>query len=230
MEEILGNVDLQVEVEDIDAKLMAEEVVLTTNLVDEKVVEESLARIRQFENRITDENILDSRITEVLYTKVRLQYGVDKLAGRQCRRILQKIVKIAMNSSSADDDDELPEITFVADEEEQRPQQKPRKRKFGALFGNQERRSMILAEQGNKGSAVAELDSRVIPEPVIFSTADPQELHPLLEDLENLEDPEDLSTAVVSQSGSSVLHLTQVDDSMAERIKDLPKRRKRVNR
>ena len=46
----------------------------------------------------------------------------------------------------------------------------------------------------------------------------------------DLEDPEDLSTAVVSQSGSSVLHLTQVDDSMAERIKDLPKRRKRVNR
>ena len=46
MEEILGNVDLQVEVEDIDAKLMAEEVVLTTNLMAEKVVEESLARIR----------------------------------------------------------------------------------------------------------------------------------------------------------------------------------------
>ena len=51
-----------------------------------------------------------------------------------------------------------------------------------------------------------------------------------LEDLENLEDPEDLSTAVVSQYSSSILHLTQVDDSMAERIKDLPKRRKRVNR
>ena len=178
MVDVLGNVEVEEQNEDIGTKLTTEEVVLKLHLVDEEVVEGSLARILQFESKITKEHLLESEITNILYNQVREQYGVECSAGRQVRRLLKKIVSLGMNSTGVDTN-ELPDITIVGDDEEE-----PAKKKtFGELFGTKKNQdSLILARQGSKGRIVSEVGT-IIPAPNVFSTAMPEELALLLENI-----------------------------------------------
>ena len=180
MEDNMGGMMMEeqnMEMEDIEGKLRNGEVILRMQLKNKDAVESSLKRIRNFESKILAKDLFKTEITQVLYEQVRELYGVETLAGRQARRILKQIVEIGRNSSEVDNDESLPDITFVAEEEDMPVQ---RKKTFGALFGGKKRKneSIILA-QPEQGKIVSELDT-IIPEPEIFSTAVPEEMNQLL--------------------------------------------------
>ena len=156
---------------------MEEEVVLKLHLMDEGVVERSLTRILQVESKITIQHLLESGITDILYNQVREHYGVKSVVGRKVRRILEKIVSLGMNSTGVDNN-ELPDITKT-DEGEEEP---VKKKTFVELFrmkNNQD--SLILAEQGSRGRIISEVDN--IQAPKVFSTAMPEELSLLLQNI-----------------------------------------------
>ena len=124
-------VEQNMETDDIVSKLRNEEALLIMQLKNKDAVESSLQRIRKFESKILAKHLFDTQITEVLYNQVRELYGVETLAGRQTRRILKKIVEIGLNSCDVDNDESLPDITIVADEEEEPVQ---RKKTFGLFI------------------------------------------------------------------------------------------------
>ena len=123
--DVLGNVEVEEQDDDIGRRLMTEEVLLKLHLMDEEVVEGSLTRILQVENKITINHLLESGITNILYNQVRDQYGVDCLAGRKVRRILKRIVSLGMNKTGVDNN-QLPDITLVFEDNEE-PAMKKRK-------------------------------------------------------------------------------------------------------
>ena len=225
LEDNMGGMEMEMveqnmETDDIVSKLRNEEALLRMQLKNKDAVESSLQRIRKFESKILAKHLFDTQITEVLYNQVRELYGVETLAGRQTRRILKKIVEIGLNSCDVDNDESLPDITIVADEEEEPVQ---RKKTFGALFGKKRKNdSLILAQAGSQGRIVSELET-MIPEPEIFSTAVPEEMNQFLQQ-DNLE-VESLPLA----DNHSVLQLTYVNHAV-EQIKNVPKKRKRMNR
>ena len=115
---VLGNIGEKQEVRDVGTRLMEEEVVLRANLENMEAVEGALARLQQLESKIKAQDILDSEIIDVLYNDVREKYSVATLAGRQVRRILNKLINIAKSNPDVDVDETLPDITFVEEEEE----------------------------------------------------------------------------------------------------------------
>ena len=66
-----------------------------------------------------------------MFDTVRGKYGVNTKTGREVRRILKKIVELGKNIPEFEDED-LPDITVVEDEEEEPA---PKKQKsFRGLF------------------------------------------------------------------------------------------------
>ena len=197
--DVLGNVEVEEQDDDIGTRLMTEEVLLKLHLMDEEVVEGSLTRILQVENKITIKHLLESGITNILYNQVRDQYGVDCLAGRKVRRILKRIVSLGMDKTGIDNN-QLPDITLVVEDNEE-PAMK--KRKFEDLFGKLRKQdSLILAEPGSTGRVIGEVDS-IITAPNVFSTAMPEELSLLLKNIqeENLEELTECSEKQTKKRG-----------------------------
>ena len=148
---VLGTIGEEQEVRDVGTRLMEEEVVLRANLENVEAVEGALARLQQLESKIKAQDILDSEIIDVLYNDVRENYSVATLAGRQVRRILNKLINIAKSSPDVDVDETLPDITFVEEEEEQRPDPRPKKTLAGLFRKRKHNVSMILAQPLKEG-------------------------------------------------------------------------------
>ena len=162
-------VDSQEE-DDTVKRLRNEQEYLMKHILNEKLVEESLKRLRAIEKKIVTDHLFQTEITEVLFGSVREKYGVTSLAGREARRILKTIVELGKNSAKYEDED-LPDVTFVEDDE---PIQKKTK-SFKGLFGKRSktaRTSEIVAEAACTPEDLSE-DMSVMSDPVLCSTVLP---------------------------------------------------------
>ena len=219
---VLGNIGEKQEVRDVGTRLMEEEVVLRANLENMEAVEGALARLQQLESKIKAQDILDSEIIDVVYNDVREKYSVATLAGRQVRRILNKLINIAKSSPDVDVDETLPDITFVEEEEEeQMPDPRPKKTLAGLFRNRKHNVSTILAQPLQEG--VVEAVQTFIRDLPVCSTVEPRDVNELLENMAHAnQDPETLPSEV----GASSVKLTFVDKG-DEQMRELPKKKKR---
>ena len=178
------------------------------------------------EKKLITAHLFKTEITEVLFDTVRGKYGVNTKAGREVRRILKKIVELGKNSPEFEDED-LPDITFVEDEEEEPALKKPKS--FRGLFGKKtkdanKRASVVMAQGGEKPSDISDMITILSSNPVLTSTALPAQLASLLDSI-----PTTVSNFTLNSTTNKTVTMTHITDKNTSKIRDLSKKRKRVN-
>ena len=158
-----------------DEMISTEEKILKTFSDDHQMVELSLNRLTKMCVSIDD--LFSTNISCILYNEIRPKYPVTSKIGKLSRKLLLRYQRLCRTDPEFDD--ELPNVTLVAEDE---VPMIPKKKSFRSLFSAR-RNSVVIAQSGSATS---------IPEEEISTSARARASSTVIEQLEHQveEDPE----------------------------------------
>ena len=139
------------------SKILSEEKILSLLKNDSDIVASSLNRLTELTS-VSLEEIMKTKICEILFIEIRPLYSVGTAVGKKCRRLLKKYQGLCKSHPDFNDDD-LPDVTDVEDEDDDTPQQP--NINFRSLFTGNRRDSVIISRMAP--AAVAPLESNTVP-------------------------------------------------------------------
>ena len=92
----------------------------------------SMERIISLEN-VTVDVLFHTNISQILYEKIRPTWPASTCIGKMCRKILLKFQDLCRTSEDFEEEEELPNITDIS-EDEAETNQSTRSRSFRTLF------------------------------------------------------------------------------------------------
>ena len=142
---------------EIVSKIISEEKILSLLKNDTDIVVSSLNRLTELRS-VSLEELLKTKICEILFNEIKPLYSVSTAVGRKCRRLLKRYQGLCKSHPDFNNDD-LPDVTDVEDEVDD-TQQQPNIN-FRSLFTGNRRQSVIISRMAP--ATVAPMESNTVP-------------------------------------------------------------------
>ena len=128
---------------ELSGKIINEEKILSLLKTDAQIVESCLDRLKHLKP-VTIDDLFRTNICNVLFNDIKPLYSTNTQNGRKCRLLLKYYQRVCRSHPDFDNDD-LPELTDIEDDDEVHNQHKPQKN-FRDLFTGRKRTSNVLSE------------------------------------------------------------------------------------
>ena len=125
-----------------DEMILTEEKILKTFSDDHKMVELSLIRLTKM--CVSLDDLFSTNISCILYNEIRSKYPATSKIGKLSRKLLLRYQRLCR--ADPEFDDELPNVTVVAEDEDESTMV-PKKKSFRSLFSGR-RASIVIAQSG----------------------------------------------------------------------------------